>query len=183
MHIATGMFVDTLICDADEASVIFSFSRSYFLVEVDVPSEMVRFLMGIMPNKRLGDLYNSLGFNKHGKTEFYRDFLQHLDTSDDHFVVAPGIRGLVMAVFTLPSYPVVFKLIKDKIDPPKKTNRGLVKAKYRLVKTHDRVGRMADTHEFEYFEFPGTVFQKKLLEELLDVAPSIGSGQRRESCY
>ena len=173
LHTPAGMFVDTLICDADEASVIFSFSRSYFLVEVDVPSEMVRFLQGIMPNKRMGDLYNAIGFNKHGKTEFYRDLLDHLADSEDEFVVAPGIRGLVMAVFTLPSFPVVFKLIKDKIDPPKKTNRGIVKSKYRLVKTHDRVGRMADTHEFEYFEFPRDRFSEELLEELLDVAPSI----------
>ncbi len=168
-----GVFVDALILDADTMSIIFSFTRSYFLVEVAIPTEVVRFLKSVMPLKSGSELYNSLGFHKHGKTKLYRDILRHLHQHEEQFIVAPGIRGMVMAVFTLPSYPIVFKLIKDKFDPPKVTNRPMVRMKYRLVKHHDRVGRMADTHEFEYFAFPRSRFSDSLLEELLRVAPSM----------
>ncbi|MCL4150612.1 UNVERIFIED_CONTAM: hypothetical protein GTU68_004940, partial [Idotea baltica] len=173
LHNQNGIFADTLITDPNEASIIFSFTRSYFLVEIDIPSELVRFLKSIMPLKPLADLYNSIGFNKHGKTQLYRDFVHHLDQSDDEFIIAPGIKGMVMSVFVLPSYHIVFKLIKDKFDPPKTSNRGHVKTQYKLVSMHDRVGRMADTHEFEHFAFPRDRFSAELLAELQKVAPSI----------
>ena len=35
-----------------------------------------------MPHKRLIDLYNAIGFHRHGKTEFYRDFIAHLRNVD-----------------------------------------------------------------------------------------------------
>ncbi|MFK7924820.1 MAG: bifunctional isocitrate dehydrogenase kinase/phosphatase, partial [Bacteroidia bacterium] len=173
LHREQGIFADSLILDTDSTSIIFSFTRSYFHVKVEIPSEMVRFLKSIMPLKSKSELYNSIGFGKHGKTELYRDFLRHLSQSKDQFDFAPGIKGMVMAVFTLPSYPIVFKLIKDHFDPPKITDRSMVKRKYRLVKHHDRVGRMADTHEFEHFVFPKDRFHPDLLAELLKVAPSI----------
>ncbi len=168
-----GIFVDSLILDRDTTSIVFSFARSYFMVEVQHPSAMVQFLASIIPNKKVGDLYNSIGFYKHGKTVFYRNLMKHLNSQVDRFTFAPGIPGLVMAVFTLPHYPVVFKLIKDKIEPPKQTTRGEVRGKYRLVKMIDRVGRMADTHEFEHLEFEWKHFSGKLLSYLLEVAPSI----------
>lgn len=173
LHKEEGVYVDTLILDPNDVSIIFSFTRSYFLVDVEVPSELISFLKTLIPDKSISELYNSIGFSKHGKTELYRDFLQHLDQSDDQFVIAPGIKGMVMSVFLLPSYNIVFKLIKDKFDPPKKGNRQIVKEKYRLVKVHDRAGRMADTHEFEYFAFVKSRFSNELLEELLKVAPSL----------
>ncbi|MEM6346766.1 MAG: bifunctional isocitrate dehydrogenase kinase/phosphatase [Bacteroidota bacterium] len=173
LHQEKGIFADTLILDTDTTSIIFSFTRSYFHVKVAIPAEMIRFLRSIMPLKSKSELYNSIGFGKHGKTELYRDFIQHLAQSEDKFDFAPGIKGMVMAVFTLPSYPIVFKLIKDHFDPPKITDRSLVKRKYRLVKHHDRVGRMADTHEFEHFVFAKSRFAPALLDELLHVAPSL----------
>jgi isocitrate dehydrogenase kinase/phosphatase len=168
-----GILADTLIISQNEMSILFSFTRSYFMVEVDIPSEWIHFLKTIIPLKPYGDLYNSIGYNKHGKTELFRHFRRHLNHSDDKFVFAPGIKGMVMAVFTLPSYNVVFKLIKDSFDPPKTTNKAHVRSCYKLVSVHDRVGRMADTHEFEHFDFPLHRFDEELLNELLRVAPSI----------
>lgn len=168
-----GIFVDALILDPDDISIIFSFARSYFMVEVEIPSELVHFLKSLIPLKPYSDLYSSIGFNKHGKTELYRHFIRHLSKSKDQFIIAPGIKGMVMSVFTLPSYNIVFKLIKDKFDPPKTTTKAHVKAKYQLVKVHDRVGRMADTHEFEHFELPRARFSEELLTELQKVAASI----------
>jgi isocitrate dehydrogenase kinase/phosphatase len=113
-----------------------------------------------------------VGLQKHGKSLFFRDFLHHLRHSTDHFIVAPGIKGLVMSVFTLPSYPYVFKVIKDRIAVSKDTDRARVKQKYALVKHHDRVGRMTDILEYSDVAFPRARFTQQLLDELAAVAPS-----------
>lgn len=172
LHVKSGIFFDALLLDYNDVSSIFSYNRSYFLVDVDIISEMIDFLESILPTKSRGELYNSIGFEKHGKTVFYRDFVRHLFRSDDKFVNAPGIKGMVMSVFTLPSYNMVFKLIKDKFEPPKNVTEEEVKQKYRLVNQHDRVGRMTDSHMFENLVFDRRRFSKDLLEELLHDAPS-----------
>lgn len=173
MHGPKGVYVDTLIFDPNLMSHLFSFTRSYFMVEVDVPSQIIGFLSSVIPHKKIHELYNAIGFNKHGKTLFYRDFLEHLEKSTDEFVVAPGIKGMVMTVFTLPSLNIVFKLIKDHFEPPKNMTRQEVREKYKLVSLHDRVGRMADTHEFEYFKIPLNRISPDLMKELRNTTNSL----------
>jgi|AntRauMFilla1563_2_1112583.scaffolds.fasta_scaffold00112_6 isocitrate dehydrogenase kinase/phosphatase len=173
MHGPKGVFVDTLIFDPHMMSNIFSFTRSYFMVEVTKPSQIVAFLSSVIPHKKSHELYNSLGFNKHGKTLLHRDFLLHLAQSKDKFEIAPGIKGMVMTVFTLPSLNLVFKLIKDHFEPPKSMTRQEVQAKYKFVSLHDRVGRMADTHEFEYFCIPLDRISPELLREFRNTVNSL----------
>tara|TARA_B100000795_G_scaffold208478_1_gene161965 strand:- start:171 stop:1907 length:1737 start_codon:yes stop_codon:yes gene_type:complete len=168
-----GIYTDTLITDSDDVSIIFSFTRSYFMVEAPVPAEFVGFLHQILPAKPLAEIYTNIGFFKHGKSVFMRDYLQHMDESEDQFIIAPGIKGMVMSVFTLPSLDIVFKIIKDKFAPPKAMTKAVVKEKYRLVKVHDRVGRMADTQEFKHFAFAKHRFSQELIDELFAVAPSM----------
>ncbi|MEM1120012.1 MAG: bifunctional isocitrate dehydrogenase kinase/phosphatase [Bacteroidota bacterium] len=166
LHREEGIFVDTLLLDYDDVSSIFSYNRSYFLVDVDIVSETIDFLKPILPTKRQDEIYNSIGFEKHGKTVFYRDFERHLIRSTDKFITAPGIKGMVMSVFTLPSYSMVFKLIKDHFDPPKKVTERIVKEKYEMVNQHDRVGRMTDSHMFQNMVFDLKRFCPDLLAEL-----------------
>jgi len=174
LHNENGVYVDALLTNYNDLSVLFSYNRSYFLVDVDIPSEYVEFLKTIAPTKGLGELYNSLGLVKHGKTEFYRDFVRHLHSHpDEQFVLAPGIKGMVMSVFTLPNYKMVFKVIKDRFEIPKKTTREKVKEKYHLVSQHDRTGRMADSHEFENFSLDRQRFSEEVLKELEETAPSL----------
>jgi isocitrate dehydrogenase kinase/phosphatase len=173
LHGPKGLFVDTLIFDPHLMSHLFSFTRSYFMVEVEVPSQIVGFLLSVIPHKKTHELYNAIGFNKHGKTLFYRDFLHHLENSQDQFVVAPGIKGMVMTVFTLPSLNIVFKLIKDHFEPPKNMTRQEVREKYKLVSLHDRVGRMADTHEFEHFKIPLHRVSEELMKDLRNTTNSL----------
>lgn len=161
-----GLYMDTLITDPQQMTIIFGFSRAYFMVEMTVPSALVHFLKELLPHKTLAELYSSVGLHKQGKTEFYRELLTHLDKSSDQFVAAPGIRGMVMMVFTLPSFPYVFKVIRDKFAPTKEFGRDTVKARYLLVKKHDRVGRMADTMEYSDVALPLSRFSPELLEEL-----------------
>lgn len=167
-----GIEADALITDEAEVSIIFSFTRSYFMVDVPVPAEFVNFLKRILPGKHIAELYTSIGFYKHGKSEFYRALIGHLARSDDRFIMAPGVRGMVMSVFTLLGFNTVFKIIKDRFSPSKTVDRATVIDKYRLVKSVDRVGRMADTQEFADFRFPQAKFDPECLAELLEVAPS-----------
>jgi len=167
-----GISVDALITDESEVSIIFSFTRSYFMVRVGYPAEFIGFLRKILPGKHIAELYTSIGFYKHGKSEFYRALISHLANSDDRFIMAPGVRGMVMSVFTLPGFNTVFKIIKDRFSPSKNVDRATVVEKYRLVKSVDRVGRMADTQEFSDFRFPLSKFDPECLAELLEVAPS-----------
>jgi isocitrate dehydrogenase kinase/phosphatase len=165
------LYLDTMLFGAERIESLFNFSRGYFMVDMEVPSAYVRFLKTLMPTKPESELYTMLGLHKQGKTAFYRDMLQHLRHSHDRFVIAPGIKGLVMGVFTLPSFPYVFKIIKDV--RRKDVSREFVQKQYQLVKMHDRVGRMADTWEYSDVPFPKSRLDPALVEELRQTAPSI----------
>jgi isocitrate dehydrogenase kinase/phosphatase len=170
LHSPAGIEVDAVLLEENDLSIVFSFAHSYFLVDVDRPHELVAFLRSIMPRKRVAELYISLGYHKHGKTELYRDLLQCLDASHERFATAPGERGMVMTVFTLPGYDLVVKVIRDRFAQPKTVTRREVMDKYRLVFRHDRAGRLVDAQEFEHLQFPRERFEPRLLEELLRAA-------------
>ncbi len=165
------LFLDTVLFGTERLEMLFSFTRAYFMADMEAPSAYVRFLQSLMPTKPQAELYTMLGLHKQGKTLFYRDLLQHLSHSTDRFVVAPGIKGLVMGVFTLPSFPFVFKYIKDVRG--KEVSRAYVEERYHLVKTHDRVGRMADSWEYSDVPFPIDRLDPALLAELGETAPSL----------
>lgn len=167
-----GLAADTIILDTRHINSLFSFNRAYFMIDCDVPSAVVNFLHSVLPSKPKSELYNMLGLQKQGKALFARDYKQHIRHSTDEFILAPGIRGLVMLVFTLPSFPYVFKIIKDVISPPKEVDKELVQQKYQLVKKHDRVGRMADSLEFSNVNFPRNRMAQDLIDEIIRMAPS-----------
>ncbi len=167
-----GLYVDALLMSRNDISKVFSFTRAYFMVKTEVPAAIVDFLLSILPSKNKADLYSAIGFHKQGKTLLYRMFLKHVKTTDYKLKVAPGVKGMVMAVFTFPVYPYVFKLIRDHFEPSKNTSREDIKNKYSIVKNHDRIGRLADTWEFSNVAFPIDKINKNLLKELQDVAPS-----------
>ncbi|MBA3592577.1 MAG: bifunctional isocitrate dehydrogenase kinase/phosphatase [Polaromonas sp.] len=166
------LVIDAMLIGEDDLLILFSFARAYFMVDIGIPSAYVQFLRSMMPRMPRAEIYNALGLAKQGKTLFYRDFLYHLRHSTDKFRIAPGIKGMVMLVFDLPSFPYVFKVIKDFYPPPKDTTREQIKGKYLLVKQHDRVGRMADTQEYSEVAFPRARFDDSLIAEIEKFAPS-----------
>lgn len=168
-----GIVVDAALMSTDEVSVIFSFTRASFHVDVFRARDLVAFLLSIMPRKPVAELYNAVGFNKHGKTELFRDLMRHINTTKDSFQIARGDRGMVMIVFTLPGFDVVFKIIRDRFDFPKTASRDEVIDKYRLVFKHDRAGRLADVQEFEHLTFARDRFSPELLEELAAAAETV----------
>jgi isocitrate dehydrogenase kinase/phosphatase len=173
LHDDSGRLVlDAVLHDEELLNILFSLSRAYFLVDMDVPSGYVEFLQSIMPTKPRSELYTAIGLAGQGKTLFVRDLRHHLHHSEDLFVEAPGTRGMVMHVFNVPSYPYVFKVIRDVFGPNKSTDRETVMGKFRLVREVDRVGRMAHTVEFTNLALPLARFAPELLEQLDELAPS-----------
>ena len=166
------IYADTVLLHEAEASIVFSFAYSYFLVDLERYDTLIGFLRSIIPHAELSELYTSLGYNRHGKTEFYRDLHRFVHLSREQFVVAPGLEGAVMIVFTLPNYDFVFKVIKDRPcflrsmnDTPKAITNEQVRHRYTFVSHRDRAGRMVDTQEFENMRFKRKRFSNELLEE------------------
>jgi isocitrate dehydrogenase kinase/phosphatase len=168
----SSIFVDTVLHDPDDISILFSFSRSYFMVDTSIPSEYIAFLNRLMPNKEIFELYSAIGMPKHGKTEFYRFAVDDTKSSEAPYIIAPGIKGMVMLVFTRPDFGYVYKVIKDRFTPPKDMSQEHVRQCYSLVKRWDRGGRMADTQEFNNLAFDRRRFSDELLAELEKEAPS-----------
>ena len=169
VHAEDGIRADALITDRAQVAVLFGYTRSYFHADLATVGDAVVFLRTLLPHKPVDELYTVLGRAKQGKTERYRHFFAHLQRqADEPFVHADGERGMVMAVFTLPSYPVVFKLIRDRFAYPKNIARADVEEKYRLVFHHDRVGRLVDAQQFRHLRFPKAQFAPALLDELLE---------------
>lgn len=170
LHEAEGVHVDAVLLEEDDASILFSFTRAYFSVVAPDPDELVAFLRTILPRKPAAELYLSIGFYKHGKTEVYRRLARHLENSTDRFVIAEGARGMVMLVFVLPSFDLVFKVIRDHFAPPKTAGPDEVKRRYQLVFERDRVGRLVEAQSFEHLRFPRTRFSTELIEEIASEA-------------
>ena len=162
-----GMLVDAVMLAEGDVSIVFSFSRSYFHADLEHVAEAVVFLKSLMPKKPVSELFTVLGRSRQGKTERYREIMRHLAGTPDRFVPAPGERGLVMVCFTLSSFDVVFKVIRDRFPYPKNVLREEVLAKYQLVFRHDRAGRLVDAQEFRRLRFPQALFAPELLAELL----------------
>jgi len=165
---ARGLRVDAVMTERAHVAQVFGYTRSYFQADLPTVGDAVVFLRTLLPYKPIDELYTVLGRAKQGKTERYRHFFRHLAARrDEQFVHADGERGMVMAVFTLPSYPLVFKLIRDKFAFPKESVRAEVMQKYTLVFRHDRCGRLVDAQEFRFLRFPKDQFAPEMLGELL----------------
>jgi isocitrate dehydrogenase kinase/phosphatase len=167
---ANGLWLDAVLLTPTDASVVFSFTRSYFHVDADAPQDVLSFLRAILPQKRLSELYIAIGEHKHGKTLLYREIMDHLARTGERFQPARGDRGMVMIVFTLPTLDVVFKVIRDRFAFPKSTSRAEVMQKYQLVFRHDRAGRLVDAQEFEHLVFERDQLAPEVLAELLGEA-------------
>ena len=168
----SNIHADAVLLRNSEASVLFSFAYTYFSLDVERYDALIEFLHSILPDAPLAELYTSLGYNRHGKTEFYRDLHRFVHLSKERFVIAPGLEGVVMIVFTLPNYNFVFKVIKDRpcflrssLETPKMITQEQVRFQYDFVAHRDPAGRMVDTQEFENLRFKKKRFSETVLGE------------------
>ncbi len=167
-----GLRADAVMTEREDLTVLFGFTRAYFHADLETVGDAVVFLRTLLPNKPIDELYTVLGRAKQGKTERYRHFFRHIEGREEQLQAADGERGMVMAVFTLPSYPLVFKIIRDRFAFPKNIVRQDVLDKYTLVFRHDRVGRLVDAQQFRYLRFPRRQFAPEILQELLTTCAS-----------
>lgn len=167
LHPADGAILDAVLLNENHVSILFSFARSYFHVDVDRPFDLILFLRSLMPRKRVSELYIAIGQHKHGKTVLYRELLSHMASTGERFALARGTRGMVMLVFTLPGFDTVIKVIKDRFPSPKRTTRNDVRERYRLVFRVDRAGRLVDAQEYEHLLFDAARFSDDLLDLLV----------------
>ena len=172
VHEDVGLRADAVMVQRDDVSALFGVTRSYFQADLETVGDAVVFLRTLLPKKPVNELYTVLGRAKQGKTERYRHFYRHFEASAEPLTLAEGEKGLVMAVFTLPSYPLVFKVIRDRFAPTKLMTRQDVVDKYQLVFKHDRAGRLIDAQEFRFLRFPRARFESELLVELLETCRS-----------
>ncbi len=172
VHDEPGLRADAVLVKRDDVSALFGITRSYFQADLETVGDAVVFLRTLLPRKPVNELYTVLGRAKQGKTERYRHFFRHFEDTDEQLVLAEGEKGLVMAVFTLPSYPLVFKVIRDRFAPSKLMTRQDVIDKYQLVFKHDRAGRLIDAQEFRFLRFPRARFAPEVLEELFETCRS-----------
>ncbi len=176
-HGESGIYADTILLRESDASIVFGFAYSYFFVDVERYDALIEFLRSIIPSADLAELHTSLGYNRHGKTLFYRELHRFVHVSQEQFIVAPGIEGAVMIAFTLPNYGFVLKVIKDRPcflrsmnQPPKMATMEHVRLRYDFVSHRDRAGRMVDTQEFENLRFRKRRFSDSLLREFEQAA-------------
>lgn len=168
----SGIYVDTVLLESAEAGIVFSFAYSYFFVDIERYDALIQFLRSIVPQSQTSELYISLGYNHHGKTGFYRDLHRYVHVSKEQFVIAPGLEGAVMNVFTLPNYGFVFKVIKDRpcfLRSNNQTSKVItqerVRYQYGFVSHRDPAGRMVNTQEFENLRFRKKRFASQVLDE------------------
>lgn len=106
-----------------------------------------------------------------GKIELVKELRSHIRRSGERFELAKGIKGWVMAAFTLPSFPYVFKIIADKSDK-EGAIKSVVKRKYELVHETDRAGRMLDSLTYKNLQFDRELFTQEIIDEITQRAPS-----------
>ncbi len=169
-HGRSGLRIAAVLVGEKDVSILFSYTRAAFLIAADAPCSLVAFLSELLPHRPEAEIYAAIGFRKQAKTERYRDLVRYLSTSDDHFVEAPGIKGLVMIVFTLPGYEVVFKVVKDRFPPQKTVTPRQVADRYQFVARHDRAGRLVEAQRFERLSLPLYRFRPDVLEKLMNEA-------------
>jgi len=162
-----GLRAEAVLTRRSDVAQLFSNSRSYFQANLPTVGDAVVFLRSLLTHKPIDELYTMVGRAKQGKTERYRTFFRHFHAHPAELLVpAEGTPGMVMAVFTLPSYPLVFKLIRDRFAYPKKMSRSEVEGKYELVFQLDRIGRLLDAQPYRFLRFPRERFSEALLKEL-----------------
>lgn len=169
-HGPSGLRLAAVLVGDRDISILFSYTRSSFLVYNESPAALVSFLSELLPWRKSSEIYASIGFRKQSKTERYRDLTHYLSTSTDTFEYAPGIRGLVMIVFTLPGYDAVFKVIRDHFPPQKNVTPAAVAMRYKQVARHDRAGRLVEALRFVDLRLPRERFDPDVLQELLTEA-------------
>ena len=173
-----GIYVQAVLTGEADAHNLFSSTLANFHVTNNHYHELAAFLHTVMPTRRLGLHYSTIGFNHVGKVAVMNELREELAEYREVFTTAVGFRGSVAIGFAAPSSDYNLKVIRDL--PTEQYKWGefpgirAVLDKYRRVHEIDRTGSMLDNIIYYNLELDPAWFEPELLAELLqDAAESV----------
>ena len=173
-----GIYVQAVLAGQADAHNLFSSTLANFHVTNSHYHELAAFLHSVMPTRRLGLHYSTIGFNHVGKVAVMNELREELAEHGEVFATAIGFRGSVAIGFAAPSSDYNLKVIRD--IPTEQYKWGdfpgirAVLDKYRRVHEIDRTGSMLDNIIYYNLELDPAWFEPELLAELLqDAAESV----------
>ena len=166
-----GIYVQAVLTGEADAHNLFSSTLANFHVTNTHYHELAAFLHTVMPTRRLGLHYSTIGFNHVGKVAVMNELREELATHGEVFTTAVGFRGSVAIGFAAPSSDYNLKVIRDIPTDQYKWGEfpgiGAVLDKYRRVHEIDRTGSMLDNIIYYNLELDPAWFEPELLAELL----------------
>ena len=166
-----GIYVQAVLAGEADAHNLFSSTLANFHVTNSHYHELAAFLHTVMPTRRLGLHYSTIGFNHVGKVAVMHELREELATHREVFITAVGFRGSVAIGFAAPSSDYNLKVIRDVPTDQYKWGEfpgiGAVLDKYRRVHEIDRTGSMLDNIIYYNLELDSAWFEADLLAELL----------------
>ena len=166
-----GIYVQAVLAGEADAHNLFSSTLANFHVTNSHYHELAAFLHTVMPTRRLGLHYSTIGFNHVGKVAVMHELREELATHREVFITAVGFRGSVAIGFAAPSSDYNLKVIRDVPTDQYKWGEfpgiGAVLDKYRRVHEIDRTGSMLDNIIYYNLELDPAWFEADLLAELL----------------
>ena len=173
-----GIYVQAVLAGEADTHNLFSSTLANFHVTNSHYHELAAFLHTVMPTRRLGLHYSTIGFNHVGKVAVINELREELTTHREMLTTAVGFRGSVAIGFAAPSSDYNLKVIRDTPTEQYKWGEfpgiGAVLDKYRRVHEIDRTGSMLDNIIYYNLELDPAWFEPDLLAELLrDASESV----------
>jgi isocitrate dehydrogenase kinase/phosphatase len=168
----TGIAVDAVLTGKEDMrNILFVSTRSTFLVRTDRYREVLNFLDALAPERGHPAMCAVLGFTHPARVALNQRLRRHFSETGERFVRAPGRTGMAMVVFSPPSFPYVFKIIRDISSKRSWTGSAHIKDVYRWVHEINRGRLMLDAWLYRNLHFPRRIFDEAVLEDLLGSAP------------
>jgi isocitrate dehydrogenase kinase/phosphatase len=169
----TGIRVDAVLTGKEDMrNILFISTRSTFHVHTDDYREVLSFLDALAPERGHPAMCAVLGFTHPARVALNQRLQRHLRESGERFSRTPGREGTAMVVFAPPSFPYVFKVIRDFSSKAGWTGRARIMDLYRWVHEINRGRLMLDAWLYRNLDFPRRHFDDGVLQELLVSAPN-----------
>jgi isocitrate dehydrogenase kinase/phosphatase len=167
-----GIRVDAVLTGKEDMrNILFISTRSTFHVHTDNYREVLSFLDTLSPERGHPAMCAVLGFTHPARVALNQRLQLHLRETGERFTATPGRVGMAMVVFAPPSFPYVFKVIRDYSSKTGWTGRTRIIDLYRWVHETNRGRLMLDAWLYRNLDFSRGHFDEGVVQELLRSAP------------
>jgi isocitrate dehydrogenase kinase/phosphatase len=172
-HEERGITVDAVLAGKEDMrNILFVSTRSTFHVRTNGYREVLAFLDTLAPERGHPAMCAVLGFTHPARVALNQRLRRHLRETGERFTPAPGRVGMAMVVFSPPSFPYVFKVVRDFSSKQAWMGRARIMEIYRWVHEMNRGRLMLDAWVYRNLHFPREFFDERVLRELVASAPS-----------